>query len=130
MTERDEADGSSNQRRIDAQWERLVKDADEASPAENWFDRALRPLVHAAHPTELRRFYAFTSMNRLCFAETAYPSQGLQQAFVAFLPDGGYAVHAESPYGVERAGEAELETGDAEEAIDEVLRVLRMGREA
>jgi hypothetical protein len=53
----------------------------------DWFTRGLNPLVDAASSTGLRRLFPFSSHNRFCFAETPYPFEGVQEAFVEFLPE-------------------------------------------
>ena len=73
-----------------ARWAVLIERADDANRFGDGFDEPLGPLLRAAHSTALRRFYPFTSINRLGFAESPFPLEGLQSAFVAFVPEGQY----------------------------------------
>lgn len=122
MTDPPEQDDVSNERRVEAAWHQMIEAADETRPPEDWFNRALSPLVHAAAPTSLRQFFPFTSMNRFCFAETPYPFEGMREAFVQFLPD-AYRVFDHTPWS-EAAGEPILVTTSATEAISALVRVL------
>jgi hypothetical protein len=54
--------------------------------------RALEPLVAACHQTPLRRFFSYTSVNQLHFAQTAWPFAGIQDAYVTFSDTGDYEV--------------------------------------
>lgn len=86
---------------IEDRWNLLVQDARQVEPSAGWFDRGMAPLVLSAHGTGLRQFFPFTSHARLCFAQTGYPFQRLQPAYIQWFPDGNYCVHDVSPYAPE-----------------------------
>lgn len=123
MTDAPEQDDVPNEQHIEAAGDQMIKEADEKRPAEDWFNRALSPLVRAAAATSLRQFFPFTSMARFCFAETPYPFEGMRQAFVEFLPN-VYRVFGHTPWSQEATGEPIRATTSANEAISELLRIL------
>lgn len=108
---------------FDADWQRLLEDTRTAvaSGRSNWFEAGLLPILEAAAVEEkLRKYYPFTSMSRLCMAETRYPFQGLQPAYIEWLPKGPLRVYGGSPYPGD--GPVVLETDDPSEAVAELCR--------
>jgi len=113
-----------------ARWAVHIERADDANTFGHGLDEPLGPLLRAAHSTALRRFYPFTSMNRLCFAESPFPLEGLQSAFVAFVPEGHYPggryfVHNSLPFESSRRRHL-LATSDPAEAVEAVLGLLSL----
>lgn len=100
--------------RFDEDWRRLVESSEHD---------ARHNLVAAAFGSTLRRFFPFTSLNRLCFATSAYPFEVIKGAFVIIDPDGFYVACSGSPYNSEQQ-RALVETYAPEEAIRVISALL------
>ena len=111
---------------FDTDWRGLLEDTRTAvvSGRSNWFEAGLLPLLEAAAAEKrLRKYHPFTSMSRLCFAESRYPFQGLQPAYIESLPKGPLRVYSGSPYPGD--GPVVLETDSPAEAVAELCRRVR-----
>lgn len=76
--------------RSESEWRTMVEVF--VPDASDPWRRTLEPLVTACQATPLRRFFPYTSVNELHFAETAWPFVGIQDAYVLFTNTGDYEV--------------------------------------
>lgn len=103
-------------------WHRLEAQAEASVRGD--VDAALLPLLRASDGTVLRRFYPFTSMNRLGFACSPYPFERVQPTCVQFWPGRPYQVLDGPPFPVPFSPPVGMATDDAAQAIEQVIRRL------
>jgi hypothetical protein len=103
---------------LEAAWHKLAQQRD---ALRGGFDRPLADLVRAAEATALRSFYPFTSMARLCFAETRFPYEGVQPGYIEFYPGGRFVVYRGLPHGDSTAW---LATENADTAVATLVELL------
>jgi Family of unknown function (DUF6193) len=107
---------------VEASWDKLTEQLRDEKLFGGGYDRPLLELVNASRGTNLRRFFPFTTMNRLCFARThPWTVEDAQPASIEFWPVGRYQVRAAGPY---RDPPVVLDTMDPVAAIEEAVRIL------
>lgn len=85
-----------------------------------------RALAEAASMSGLRRFCPFTSINRLCFAESSsWPFENVQPAFAFWGSEGEISVFAGSPF--DETWDEELLTMRPEAAVEALVDLLLPG---
>ena len=121
--------GTGDVDRFGAAWERLEEQTASEQLFGGGYDLPLLALLKASRNTTLRRWYPFTSMNRLCLAGSPFPFEDLQPCHIEFYPGGRYRVMRGAPYPSDEVAPVDLETTDADTAIAAAIRVLHTNRE-
>lgn len=109
-----------------ADWTKLEEQTRAGAVFGGGYDEPCHRLVQHCRGTALARFHPFTSMNRLCFAESRFPFEGIQPGFIEFYPDGRYVVFAGPPYPGD-AARPSIDTRDASAAVAAALELLAGG---
>jgi len=108
-------------------WEQVAAQALGEGPAgEYGHNRALLALIEASKNTDLRRFFPFSRMHRLCFARTSiYPFEDIQAALIEYR-EGHYTVRSGGRYPVDHDPPIALEATAPAFAVAEALRLLQV----